>query len=229
MRTDRIAYAVLSFGGFLGMGDKLFAVPWRSLQFRTSDDGSTEYVVLNVDEKTLAAAQGFDEDNWPNMASRVWRERNDRAFGVGGEVDEPDIDADTAEGSRSLQWHGVGGWGHDSEYLRKFRGGRAQTVEGTISEVSIRRPMRDMDGSVQMTVRTSEGQAVVVDLGPAWFVTHQDVRLDQGDRVTIKGHQAQHDGRTIVLAADLKTEDGKTIRLRDSEGRPVWIAIGDGR
>ncbi|SDK75272.1 Sporulation protein YlmC, PRC-barrel domain family [Catalinimonas alkaloidigena] len=58
----RIAYAVLSFGGFLGMGDKLFAIPWPMIKFDTVD----EHVVLDVSKEQLENAPGFDKDNWPN-------------------------------------------------------------------------------------------------------------------------------------------------------------------
>ena len=37
MNNGKIAYAVLSFGGFLGMGDKLFAVPWSALTLDTEN------------------------------------------------------------------------------------------------------------------------------------------------------------------------------------------------
>src|SRR5438105_9704065 len=62
--TGRVAYAVLSFGGFLGMGNKLFAVPWDAL---TLDEENHEFI-LNVDKQTLDNAPGFDKDNWPDMA-----------------------------------------------------------------------------------------------------------------------------------------------------------------
>jgi sporulation protein YlmC with PRC-barrel domain len=66
--SGRIGYAVLSFGGFLGMGNKLFAVPWDSL---TLDEHEHEFV-LNVDKQTLENAPGFDKDNWPDMADPTW-------------------------------------------------------------------------------------------------------------------------------------------------------------
>src|SRR5450756_267879 len=62
--TGRVAYAVLSFGGFLGMGDKLFAVPWAALKL----DSANKCFILNVDKATIEAAPGFDKDNWPNMS-----------------------------------------------------------------------------------------------------------------------------------------------------------------
>jgi len=69
LASGRIAYAVLSFGGFLGMGDKLFAIPWNSLTVDTVQ----KRFVLNVDKALLERAPGFDKDHWPNMADPAWR------------------------------------------------------------------------------------------------------------------------------------------------------------
>ena len=66
--SGRVAYAVLSFGGFLGMGDKLFAMPWQSLQL----DGDNHRFILDVAKDRLENAPGFDKDHWPNMADRTW-------------------------------------------------------------------------------------------------------------------------------------------------------------
>ena len=67
-RTGRVGYAVLSCGGFLGMGEKLFAVPWTAL---TLDSGNKRFV-LNVDKDRLKNAPGFDKDAWPDMADKAW-------------------------------------------------------------------------------------------------------------------------------------------------------------
>jgi sporulation protein YlmC with PRC-barrel domain len=66
--TGRIAYAVLSFGGFLGMGDKLFAIPWSALTVDTLE----KRFILQVDKELLKRAPGFDKEQWPNMADRAW-------------------------------------------------------------------------------------------------------------------------------------------------------------
>lgn len=66
----RIAYAVLSFGGFLGMGDKLFAIPWEAFQVVQEE----EVLLLNVAKEKLEQAPGFDKDNWPDMADVTWGE-----------------------------------------------------------------------------------------------------------------------------------------------------------
>lgn len=66
--SGRVAYAVLSFGGFLGIGDKLFAVPWQSLELNAAE----HEFILDVDKQTLENAPGFDKDNWPDMADTAW-------------------------------------------------------------------------------------------------------------------------------------------------------------
>jgi sporulation protein YlmC with PRC-barrel domain len=66
--SGRVAYAVLSFGGFLGMGDKLFAIPWSALRV----DEDEKCFILNVDRRTIEAAPGFDKDNWPDMSDTKW-------------------------------------------------------------------------------------------------------------------------------------------------------------
>ncbi|MDK6079035.1 PRC-barrel domain-containing protein [Massilia varians] len=68
MQTGQVAYAVLAFGGFLGMGEKLFAVPWQALHLDTAN----KRMVLNVDKERLKNAPGFDKDAWPDMSDVSW-------------------------------------------------------------------------------------------------------------------------------------------------------------
>jgi len=68
MQTGQVAYAVLAFGGFMGMGEKLFAVPWQALHLDTAN----KRFLLNVDKDRLKTAPGFDKDAWPDMADMQW-------------------------------------------------------------------------------------------------------------------------------------------------------------
>lgn len=77
-RTGRVAYAVLSFGGFLGMGDKLFAIPWSALRL----DPENKQFILNVDKSRLENAPGFDKDHWPRMADTTWGKDIHTYYGV---------------------------------------------------------------------------------------------------------------------------------------------------
>ena len=68
MQTGQVAYAVLAFGGFMGMGEKLFAVPWQALHLDTAN----KRFLLNVDKDRLKTAPGFNKDAWPDMADMQW-------------------------------------------------------------------------------------------------------------------------------------------------------------
>jgi sporulation protein YlmC with PRC-barrel domain len=78
MKSGCVAYAVLSFGGILGLGDKLFAVPWQALKLDTTNKRFT----LNVKKDALEDAPGFDKDNWPAMADPKWATRVHRFYGT---------------------------------------------------------------------------------------------------------------------------------------------------
>lgn len=75
--SGRILYGVLSFGGFLGMGDKYFAIPWASLEL----PADARHLVLNVDKDRLKNAEGFDKSQWPNFANEEWNTRTYRYYG----------------------------------------------------------------------------------------------------------------------------------------------------
>ncbi|MDO9318358.1 MAG: PRC-barrel domain-containing protein [Gammaproteobacteria bacterium] len=68
MHDGRVAYAVLSFGGIFGMGEKLFAVPWNGLKLDTVN----KRFILDADREKLQNAPGFNKDRWPNMADETW-------------------------------------------------------------------------------------------------------------------------------------------------------------
>ncbi len=63
VNNERVFYAILEFGGFLGLGEKLFAYPVRSFNQTSAD---TDKLVLNVDKEKLKAAPGFARDSWPD-------------------------------------------------------------------------------------------------------------------------------------------------------------------
>ena len=85
MASGRIAYAVLSFGGFLGMGDRLFAVPWQALKLDTTN----KRFALNVAKEKLQNAPGFDKDHWPSMADPTWATSVHSFYGVSQVYDTP--------------------------------------------------------------------------------------------------------------------------------------------
>jgi sporulation protein YlmC with PRC-barrel domain len=85
MRSGQVCYAVLSFGGFLGMGKKLFAVPWNALTLDTEN----KRFVLNVEKDRLKDAPGFEKDHWPNMADQSWAKEIHSYYGTEPSSDGP--------------------------------------------------------------------------------------------------------------------------------------------
>jgi sporulation protein YlmC with PRC-barrel domain len=69
LETTRVAYAVLSFGGLLGIGDKLFAIPLEALRL----DAENHRFVLDIDRERLEQAPGFDKDEWPEADDLEYR------------------------------------------------------------------------------------------------------------------------------------------------------------
>lgn len=78
LEGGRIAYAVVSYGGTFGMGNKLFAVPWNAFRL----DAESNNLLLDVDQDVLKNAEGFDKDNWPNVADRDWGQRTHKHYGA---------------------------------------------------------------------------------------------------------------------------------------------------
>lgn len=76
-RTNSVQYYVLSFGGILGIGDKLFAIPPQALAM----DFDRECFILSVSKERLENAEGFDKNNRPNFADPSFQERNNAQYG----------------------------------------------------------------------------------------------------------------------------------------------------
>jgi len=76
-QQGRVAYAVLSFGGVLGAGKKLFAVPWNILSLDTDH----KQFIMDVNKELLEDAPGFDKDHWPQTDDERWIDEIYRHYG----------------------------------------------------------------------------------------------------------------------------------------------------
>ncbi len=94
-----IEYAVLSFGGFLGLGDKYFAVPWEVMAL----SGDKEQFILNVKEERLKNAPGFDKDNWPDMSRPEWALVVYQFYGLDPTHPKPADRSKSAEASQTMR------------------------------------------------------------------------------------------------------------------------------
>jgi sporulation protein YlmC with PRC-barrel domain len=75
--SGRIAYAVLSAGGFLGMGNTLHAIPWGALTLNVDE----KLFLVHISADEIRNAPGFNKDHWPSMADPQWATAIHRYFG----------------------------------------------------------------------------------------------------------------------------------------------------
>jgi sporulation protein YlmC with PRC-barrel domain len=105
LELGRIAYVVVSFGGFLHIGNKLFAVPWDAFRI---DEGKHEFV-LDVSKQTLENAPGFDKDNWPDLADPtfgivIFKHYGRKPYWEAGITDAGDYEGDNLQTNRDIEY-----------------------------------------------------------------------------------------------------------------------------
>ena len=67
LENRRVVYAILSFGGFLGIGDKHFAIPLEALSQKPNEHAFT----LDISKDVLEKAEGFDKENIPSNPEAI--------------------------------------------------------------------------------------------------------------------------------------------------------------
>jgi sporulation protein YlmC with PRC-barrel domain len=82
--AGHIHYAAVSFGGFLGFNDKLFAVPFKAFKIKNDPGSSTYYMELDVSRKHLENAEGFPNDKWPDFNDLEMRTKWDKFYNASG-------------------------------------------------------------------------------------------------------------------------------------------------
>ena len=91
--TGKVRYAAVTYGGFLGLGDKLFAVPFEAFKVRVNpEDRDETMMVLNITQQQLEGAQGFDQDHWPNFADRKFTDELDRRYKINRDRDSGNLE-----------------------------------------------------------------------------------------------------------------------------------------
>lgn len=84
--NGKVRYAAVSVGGFLGIGDKLIAVPWQAFKCLKDEDGNS-YLTLDTTKEALEKAPGFDKNSWPDFGDQKWSSENDRHYNVSIHLD----------------------------------------------------------------------------------------------------------------------------------------------
>jgi hypothetical protein len=78
-RSGQVEYAVMSFGGFLGIGESYHPLPWKVLDYDTRMGG----YVVDLDEERLRGAPSYSRNEDPDWGDREWGTRVHDYYGVG--------------------------------------------------------------------------------------------------------------------------------------------------
>jgi sporulation protein YlmC with PRC-barrel domain len=77
--SGKVAYAIMSFGGFLGIGDQYHPLPWSVLKYDTNLGG----YVVNLDKQKLEGGPAYPEDEEPTWGDRAYESKIHDYYGVG--------------------------------------------------------------------------------------------------------------------------------------------------
>lgn len=188
--NGKVRYAILSFGGFMGLGDRHFAYPLRAFKLRAGAD----QLVLDVDRDMLRSAPGFDANRWPDW-NGTYFETVDRFFGR---------DDTTAYGRRlwrasDLIGEDVRGRqgsniGHVADLMVDLRDGAVR-----YAFVEIDRWARMVDRQVAVPIQhlRARGGNLVLDMNRDQVARLADVRDAHGALAPERGNMSSGPGWTV--------------------------------
>ncbi len=79
--SGKVGYAVLKYGSFLGMGGKLFALPWDQLKY----DKERGAYIVDIPAETLKSAPSFEETSQPDWSDPSWNRSLHDYYGSGAD------------------------------------------------------------------------------------------------------------------------------------------------
>ena len=116
--------------------------------------------------------------------------------------------------------------GSSDPWLSLYKAGKKITFSGKVTGIEVVRPNSGKESEVTLLVKNSNGGGTsIVDLGPRWFVDHQEARIHLKDKVQVTGSKAIVDGHGIVLASLIRVngQGGPVVTLRRPNGRAYWV------
>ena len=118
---------------------------------------------------------------------------------------------------------GSEGFGLSSSYAKLYDPATVTTFHGKITGVLVASPINGSGNSVRIVVKTKSGGSSLVEVGPQWFVNHQNVKLKTKQNVTVTGSKIMLDGRGSIMARKIVV-GRKALVLRNAHGDPYWAA-----
>ena len=125
-----------------------------------------------------------------------------------------------ASAQRGMKWKGSGGWGSGTPYGRMYDPKTVETVSGEVASLAYLTPAKGMGQGIHLLLKTDK-ETISVHLGPAWFIENQDIKIEKGNRIDVKGSRIMFEQKPAIIAAQVKKGD-EILILRDDNGFPVW-------
>ena len=125
--------------------------------------------------------------------------------------------------AQTLTSYGSGGFGMNSAYAKLYNVSSVITFRGKITGVTIGAPFAGAGNSVRIVVKARSGGSSLVEVGPEWYVDHQNIKLKPKENVTVTGSKIILDGRGSIMARKIVV-GRKSMVLRDIYGNPYWSA-----
>lgn len=206
--SGRVAFAAVTFGGVLGIGDKMVLVPWDL--FRVNAEGKVYATTLSPE--IIKAAPRVEHDDWRQLREGTYAPGIYRHFGRDGNwLDRKD--SDRVRAMRNDRF---------PDYDRLYTEGTAVDVTGLVMLVEQTRPMKDMPEVTSVAMTTDDKKSYVIHLAPEWYMKDQGISLKTGDRASFKGRWITVDGRAYLVASQVTPAEGKTWVLRREDGTRAW-------
>jgi sporulation protein YlmC with PRC-barrel domain len=227
--TGRILYAILDFGGFLGIGSKLFPVPWESLAALPSEG----IFFLNQSKEGIEKAPAFEKKNLPDMGDMRWGANVFKYYGApSGYAQKGPLGYDYDYGYHDYYGYNYpisprlginsASWIGDP-YRKIFDSKTIKTISGQVIKID-QVPEFGFGLQMRLTVFIDKKEILPVYLGPVFYLIGpwQAKHFKLGDQVTVSGSQVTVRGEPLMIAMTVK-RGNEVLRLRDQDGIPAWI------
>jgi sporulation protein YlmC with PRC-barrel domain len=224
--SGQLLYTIVSTGGILGLGSRYAAIPPEAIEFWPDQ----RVARITVSEDVLRA-NAFNPNQWPDLADETYARDLREAFQV-----EPSSVAlgyvPPAEEQPSMTTRQAPGREQGTETTSQeaeqqpFPSTEMTHIQGIVTDVGIFRPAEGGPETLRLRLKTDEGKLITVHLAPRDYISRQDFYVVPGDSVTVTGAELRIGQQSIFLAAQV-TRDGQTLRLRDANGRPLWLRPGE--
>jgi hypothetical protein len=112
-------------------------------------------------------------------------------------------------------------WDRGSQYNQMFNPKSIETVKGVVTEITDFQ-LANGEKGVLLKLESDAG-VLAVHLGPAWFLNNQGIKLETGDKVTVKGSQIEYQNGSALIAQAVVKQNHMLV-LRSAAGVPAWSA-----